>query len=143
MTPPPPAAPGKDDDDPAARARAEQLAQLRRRRAIELLALIERRPPILIVRIGNVPLSPCTARELAWLACEIGLVTRAEIRTDEAPHAKYGVALPFTPSMLIVTYTVRYYLSAGSPEETTRDVYVVYGALQATELPVSRSLGPL
>jgi hypothetical protein len=89
-----------------------------------------------------VGLHPCSARELEWLAPELALHESSTTRSDTAPHSAYGVASPFMPSLLVVIYTARYFLASRSRASAARgDVHIVYGALQAVELPYERGMG--
>lgn len=85
---------------------------------------------------------PCAARELEWLVPELALDEQPPVRSDTAPYSAYGIASPFTPSLLVVIYTARYFLASSSKAlASTRDVHIVYGALQAVELPYDRGIG--
>ncbi|HEY6175105.1 MAG TPA: hypothetical protein VIX73_11695 [Kofleriaceae bacterium] len=117
------------------------LEQLRQQRARDMLAVIDAERPRRIppfpaaLRIG-------AARELEWIAHDVELHYRDQIREPATLHATVGVVAPYTPSILVVTYTARYYLARGE-QPAARDVYVVYGALQATMQPETRGLDEL
>jgi hypothetical protein len=114
-----------------------RLEDLRRQRASEMIRLIdERRPPAPSEASGY---GAASARELEWLQPYFTLVDAGVTRSGTATHAHVGVASPFSPSMLVVIYTARYQLSTDAG--TTRELYTVYGALQATLLPTSRHIG--
>jgi hypothetical protein len=133
------------------------LDELRRKRAQDMLALIEQlRPPVPAGRRPSarpeaaaasegdetVGRSPCSARELEWLAPELALRETSTTRSDTAPHSAYGVASPFMPSLLVVVYTARYFLASHLRSQgASRDVHIVYGALQAVPQPYERGIG--
>lgn len=114
--------------------RQRKLDDLRSRRMRDMLALID---------AGQLPAASdmpgyrvAAARELEWLK-PVALIEDRVTRSTIAPHAHRGVASPFSRSMLVVIYTARYLLrSSGSASQ--RSVFTVYGALEATLLPVSR-----
>jgi len=115
------------------------LAKLREQRARDMLAVIERRRTTLIPQFPD-ELRAASARELEWLAPEVDLRYAGETRQPAKLHASVAVVSPFTPSILIVTYTARYFIAPGAPPPAgiARDVYVVYGALRAAVLPEGR-----
>lgn len=114
------------------------LDELRRKRANDMRMVIERqRAPVSreLTRFHDAldgeHLSGCAARELEWLRPVVALSPKPPVRAAQAPHSTHGVASPFVPSMLVVIYTARYFLSG-------TDVYTVYGGLQAVVLPTAR-----
>jgi hypothetical protein len=116
------------------------LEELRRKRADHMRAVIEgqRAPagPDIVqfhAELHRADLSACAARELEWLQPVVTLQDKPPVRTTTAPHSPQGVVAPFSPSMLVVIYSARYYLSGS-------DVYTVYGALQAVLLPSTRGI---
>jgi hypothetical protein len=113
------------------------LDDLRKQRARDMLAVLDAAPATEIRKFGPIALRAGSARELEWLAPEVALRYRAQITEPALLHATVGVETPFTPSILVLTYTARYYLAIGDqpPAGTTRDVYVVYGVLQTAVLP--------
>jgi hypothetical protein len=155
------------------------LDELRCQRARDALALIDGQPAMLLSdgpRLdrrfapartdGGVVLRACSARELEWLAPSCSLVASNVLRTDTAPHAAYGIASPFMPSLLVVVYTARYFLAAcaavvptasastrldesdassasNDPATAPREVHIIYGALEAVEQPFDRSMGSI
>lgn len=135
------------------------LAKLREQRATDMLALLDLRPATYLSPF-SVRGVAASARELEWLAPEVDLHYRREIREPAKLHASVAIASPFTPSILIVTYTARYYLGhcdgphgdlpygarphAGYPPAgIARDIYIVYGALRPAVLPEGRGLRDL
>jgi hypothetical protein len=118
-----------------------RLDELRRRRAQDALAVIDRQRSVPVAGI-QVPLLPASARELEWLASQTALLAATEVRGQTAPSSTVGVASPFTPSILVVTYEARYYLAArrSTLPAATREVFVAYGTLQATFLPTVRGI---
>jgi hypothetical protein len=118
------------------------LDELRRQRAQDTLALIERQHAVRVTQIHGVALRGASARELEWLAPETALIATPPVRSTTAPSSSIGVASPFTPSILVVTYNARYYLAVPRPglPPASREAYVVYGALQATVLPTARGI---
>jgi hypothetical protein len=118
------------------------LDELRRQRAQNTLALIDRQHAVRVTELPGVALRRTSARELEWLGPRTALVATPPVRSQTAPSSSVGVASPFMPSILVVTYNARYYLAVprtGLPPDT-REAYVVYGALQATVLPTSRGI---
>lgn len=121
------------------------LDELRHQRARDMTAVIDRQHGVSMPEFPGAELRACSARELEWLAPQIALRQNAVARAGTAPHATTGVVSPYTPSMVVVTYTARYFVSNRSQHSrgTAQDVYLVYGALQATLLPTARGIGEL
>ena len=128
--------------------RARRVAELRRRRAEDTAALIDAQLPLPPAALADLEaplpaadLVACSARELAWLQEPggIALAHKQTIRSLMVPHATTGVVTPFEPSALMVMYTARYFVAARRPPApaSPRDLYVVYGAIQAEFLPVA------
>lgn len=124
-----------------------RLDELRHQRARDMLAVIDRAPATSIEDLGT-GLRAGSARELEWLAPEVDLHHRRELRQPAKLHTSVAIVSPFTPSILIVTYTARYFLghcegphgdqAHGAPAGTARDVYVLYGALRPALLSERR-----
>lgn len=116
------------------------LDELRRRRANDMLAVLDRqRPeridsaltdPVTDPPLAGVPLLACSSRELAWLEAEVTLSPKQATRIFVVPRARTGIASRSSPSALAVTYATRYYLAATKATEA-RDVYVVYKGIDA------------
>lgn len=116
------------------------LEELRRRRAGDMLAVIDRQPPICIPPFEQVELRAASGRELEWLVPEVALRFAGQDREPARMHATVAVVSPFTPSILIITYTTRYHVACGEtpPAGAARDVYVVLGAARDTVVPDTR-----
>jgi hypothetical protein len=115
-----------------------KLEQLRSQRALDMLALLDKQPAKLVDAVPA-ELRAASARELEWLAPEVALRCADAIRRTAALHSSVAVVSPFTPSVLLLTYRVLYYVATGAtPPAVARDVYVVYGDPLATILPETR-----
>jgi hypothetical protein len=117
------------------------LDELRDKRATDMLALLDKQRPELVDPL-SAELRAASARELEWLAPEVDLRFAKAIHRTAALHSSVAVVSPFTPSVLLLTYRVLYYVASGAtpPAGIARDVYVVYGEPLATILPETRGL---
>jgi hypothetical protein len=115
------------------------LEELQRQRARDMIRVIDHRQPPAQSEVPDH--CAASARELEWLQPLVNPVDAGVIRSETAPHQKFGVVTPFSPTMLVVTYTARYLLSSDAPPGTRR-VYTVYGAMEATLVLTGHDAGP-
>jgi hypothetical protein len=119
------------------------LDDLLRQRARDMRTLIDRQNERELLQVSDPTPQRAAGRELEWLAPEVALQGAGVVRTGTVPLPTHGVVSPFTPSMLIVVYTTRYYVAAGPKVQSARgprDVFTVYGELQAALVPAARGI---